>query len=113
VIAGGTAGVHDANGRTIPDLTVDEVDALVADGTASSGMVAKLVACRSALAGGVASVRIIDGRALDAAQPIDRVPGTTLRHGAAGSRLKPAGPAACGRDVRSGGLQPARQETLQ
>jgi acetylglutamate kinase len=113
VIAGGTAGVHDANGRTIPDLTVDEVDALVADGTASSGMVAKLVACRSALAGGVASVRIIDGRALDAAQPIDRVPGTTLRHGAAGRRLKPAGPAACGRDVRSGGLQPARQETLQ
>jgi acetylglutamate kinase len=113
VIAGGTAGVHDANGRAIPDLTVEELDALVADGTASSGMVAKLVACGSALAGGVASVRIIDGRALDAALPIDRVPGTTLRHGAAGGRRKPAAPAACGRDGRSGGLQPARQETLQ
>jgi acetylglutamate kinase len=110
VIAGATAGVHDANGRTIPDLTLEELDALVADGTASAGMMAKLMACRSALAAGVAAVRIVDGRALDAGSRIEAAPGTTVRQAPSGGRLKPAARAARARNVRSGGLQPARQE---
>ena len=81
VIAGATAGVHDAAGRTIAELTVDDLEAIVADGTASAGMVAKLAACRSALEAGVPSVRIIDGRALDASARIDAAPGTTMHAG--------------------------------
>jgi hypothetical protein len=37
-----------------------------------------LSACRLALADGVASVRIIDGRALAAGEALNRTPGTTL-----------------------------------
>ncbi|MNC95023.1 hypothetical protein D3C83_120290 [compost metagenome] len=41
-------------------------------------MVAKLSACRTALLEGVASVRIVDGRAFDAHHGPDEAPGTTL-----------------------------------
>ena len=66
VIAGGTAGVLDDAGESIAVLDVDGIDALIASGTATAGMVAKLSACRTALEAGVASVRIVDGRGLDA-----------------------------------------------
>jgi acetylglutamate kinase len=62
VIAGGTAGVLDEHGQTIPRLTGREADRLIKAGTASKGMVAKLQACRAALAGGVRDVVIASGR---------------------------------------------------
>jgi acetylglutamate kinase len=78
VIAGGTPGVLDAQGSSIPSLDTDGIDELVAGGTATAGMVAKLAACRTALAAGVASVRIIDGRGLDSVHDADAAPGTAL-----------------------------------
>ncbi len=63
VIAGATAGVLNADGGTIPVLVDDDrgVGALIRDGHASAGMVAKLLACRAALSGGVRRVAIVDG----------------------------------------------------
>ncbi len=65
VIAGGTAGVLDADGRTIGRLTSREAAALVKAGTANKGMVAKLQACRDALKHGVGDVLVADGRRLE------------------------------------------------
>ena len=62
VIAGGTAGVLDAAGRTIMRVTVAGAARLVREGTANKGMVAKLQACRDAVRGGVGDVVIGDGR---------------------------------------------------
>ena len=71
IIAGGTAGVLDADGRTIARLTSREAARLVRFGTANRGMVAKLQACRAALARGVGDVVIASGRKsrLDALAP--------------------------------------------
>jgi acetylglutamate kinase len=78
VIAGGTAGVLDEGGQTIARLTSAAAARLVASGTANRGMVAKLNACRSALARGVHDVIIADGR--------------TIRYETLGSaRIAPAG----------------------
>jgi len=66
VIAGSTAGVLDATGRTIPLLDPAAIGQLVAGGTATAGMIAKLRACEQALAGGVDDVVIVDGRDRDA-----------------------------------------------
>jgi acetylglutamate kinase len=65
VVAGATAGVLDAQGRTVSTLNGKAISSMVASGTASAGMVAKLSACRNALKGGVKSVAIVDGRLLD------------------------------------------------
>jgi acetylglutamate kinase len=62
VVAGGTAGVLDERGQTIPRLEPRDIRALVASGTASAGMVAKLAACQAAARAGVAQVVIVDGR---------------------------------------------------
>ena len=62
IIAGGTAGVFDQQGQTIPLLDLEGIDALIGDGTASAGMVAKLRACRAALDAGVREVAIVHGR---------------------------------------------------
>lgn len=62
IIGGATAGVLDRDGATIARLDPARLDAIVADGTASAGMVAKLAAARDAIAGGVATVCIADGR---------------------------------------------------
>jgi acetylglutamate kinase len=62
VIAGTTAGVLDGDGRTIPELNQASTAALLSDGTATAGMIAKLRACDEALAGGVDDVVILDGR---------------------------------------------------
>ena len=71
IIAGGTAGVLDAEGRTIGRLTSREAARLIRSGTASRGMVAKLQACRAALSHGVGDVVIASGRKtrLDALAP--------------------------------------------
>lgn len=62
IIAGATAGVLDPAGATIPELTLETVAAMIASGEAHSGMVAKLNACRAAIAAGVAEVAIVSGR---------------------------------------------------
>ena len=62
VIAGGTSGVLDGEGRTIAKLTRREAAQLVKAGTANKGMVAKLQACRAALQQGVGDVVIAGGR---------------------------------------------------
>ena len=90
VIAGGTPGVLDGAGRTIPALDPAGIDRIIAAGTATAGMVAKLASCRTALLAGVASIRLIDGRELDAAHGIDTAPGTTLT-AAAPPRSEPGG----------------------
>ena len=62
VIAGSTAGVLDEQGQTIPRISEREAARLIKAGTANKGMVAKLQACRAALAGGVRDVVIANGR---------------------------------------------------
>jgi acetylglutamate kinase len=81
VIAGATPGVLDRSGASMPELAMDALEQVLADGTATAGMVAKLEACRAALDAGVASVRIIDGRGLSAATPLAGAPGTLLLAG--------------------------------
>ncbi|HEX6215350.1 MAG TPA: hypothetical protein VFZ38_11050, partial [Vicinamibacterales bacterium] len=56
-------------------LTGDDIEALTASGTAHSGMVAKLNACRHALNGGVQEVAIVAGRGV---QDYDEAAGTQL-----------------------------------
>jgi len=62
VIAGATPGVLDANGNSIPELSLAQVDSMIASGTAHSGMIAKLEACRRAVAAGVSGISIVNGR---------------------------------------------------
>jgi acetylglutamate kinase len=78
VIAGATPGVLDKNGVTIPELDIAGIDTLISSGTATAGMIAKLASCRTALEGGVATVRLIDGRELDGVAGVERAPGTTI-----------------------------------
>ena len=62
VIAGTTAGVLGADGVTIAELSPASIARLLADKTATAGMVAKLRACEDALESGVDDVVIVDGR---------------------------------------------------
>jgi acetylglutamate kinase len=64
IIAGATAGVLDTAGATIAEIDVRGVLALVKDGAATAGMVAKLAACRHALANGAREVFVADGKDL-------------------------------------------------
>lgn len=64
VIAGGTAGVLDEQGQTIPRLTSRDAARMIKAGTANKGMVAKLQACTAALRRGVGDVLIANGRAV-------------------------------------------------
>lgn len=59
IVAGGTAGVLDADGRTLPFLDEGGIERLIAERHATAGMVAKLNACREALAAGVGDIRIV------------------------------------------------------
>ena len=79
IIAGGTAGVLDGEGNPIVALDLQRVDAMIASGEAHSGMVAKLAACRNAIAHGVEEVAIVSGR------------GVTDFNEAVGTRLRPSG----------------------
>jgi acetylglutamate kinase len=96
VVAGGTAGVLDADGHTIASLDTAGIDRLIESGTATAGMVAKLTACRVAIAGGVGEVFIADGRDLAGVTEL-------VRRGAQ------AGVAGCTRITRTG--QPRRTAT--
>jgi acetylglutamate kinase len=54
--------VLDASGKTLPELDEKDIEGLISSGVASAGMVAKLGACRDALAGGVDDVLLLDGK---------------------------------------------------
>jgi acetylglutamate kinase len=86
IVAGATRGVLDASGRTIDALDPQAIDALVAAGTASAGMVAKLRACREAVEAGVPAVWIVDGRTGD----LTAAPGTRVGREAALARAAAA-----------------------
>lgn len=64
IIAGATAGVLEQGGSTIAEMTFRDVDALIASGGATAGMVAKLVACRQAIENGAREVFVADGKDL-------------------------------------------------
>jgi acetylglutamate kinase len=53
--------VDDAD-SLIRQTTADELDALMADGTLSGGMIPKIASCVSAVRSGVARAHILDGR---------------------------------------------------
>ncbi len=55
-------GVLDKNMRLLPELTTREIDALIADGTISGGMIPKIAGALDAAKSGVNAVHIIDGR---------------------------------------------------
>ena len=60
-IAGLRKEINDAN-SLIQRITVDELIALIADGTISGGMIPKVESCMQAVRGGVKSAHILDGR---------------------------------------------------
>ncbi|MDQ3071266.1 MAG: acetylglutamate kinase, partial [Acidobacteriota bacterium] len=62
LVAGSTPGVLDEQGGRIDALDGAALEAMLAGGTATAGMIAKLRACRSARDAGVGDVRIVDGR---------------------------------------------------
>jgi acetylglutamate kinase len=78
IIAGATAGVLDWQGATIARLTPEAIAGMTASGTAHSGMIAKLAACRHALDGGVTDISIVSGR------------GVADFSAATGTRIEPA-----------------------
>lgn len=55
-------GVLDRNGKLIPELSVAEARALIADGTISGGMIPKVENCLEAVALGAKGAVILDGR---------------------------------------------------
>ena len=64
IIAGGTPGVLDGAGTTIPQLIACDAARMIRQSTANKGMVAKLHACRAAVQNGVGDVVIGNGRAI-------------------------------------------------
>ncbi len=56
-----TPGVLNSQGETFAELSRDQVQGLISDGTISSGMLPKIECALDALSGGVLSVQIIDG----------------------------------------------------
>ena len=62
VVLTNTPGVLDKDGKLLTGLTPEHIDALVADGTLSGGMLPKISSALDAARGGVKSVHIIDGR---------------------------------------------------
>lgn len=59
-------GVKDARGTLIHQLSVSEARKHIAEGTVRDGMIPKVECCIEALADGVASTHIVDGRMLHA-----------------------------------------------
>ncbi len=55
-------GVLDRQGQLLPSLNMAQIDALVADGTISGGMIPKIAGALEAAKSGVAAAHIIDGR---------------------------------------------------
>lgn len=57
-----TPGILDQQGELLTGLTISDIEALVANGTISGGMIPKTRCATEALKGGVNNVHIIDGR---------------------------------------------------
>lgn len=55
-------GVLDKNKKLLTELTMEQIDALIADGTISGGMIPKIAGAIDAAKSGVNAVHIIDGR---------------------------------------------------
>src|SRR5262249_9716077 len=55
-------GVLDRAGQLVPELTIEEVRSLIADGTISGGMIPKVETCIGAIEQGVEAVVILDGK---------------------------------------------------
>jgi len=55
-------GVLGRDKKLVPQLTLEEAQALIADGTISGGMIPKVATCLEAVIGGVEAAVIIDGR---------------------------------------------------
>lgn len=62
VLLTNTAGILDQSGTLLRSLGVREVDAYIADGTISGGMLPKVRCALDAVHGGVGSATILDGR---------------------------------------------------
>jgi acetylglutamate kinase len=62
VLLTNTPGILNAEKETISSLEKAEVEALIADGTISEGMLPKVDCALDAVTGGVDSVTIVDGR---------------------------------------------------
>jgi len=56
------AGVLDKDKVLVPDMTVERARGLIADGTASGGMIPKIETCVAAIEQGVEAAVILDGR---------------------------------------------------
>jgi acetylglutamate kinase len=56
------AGVLDRTKKLVPQLTIEEAEKLIGDGTISGGMIPKVATCLEAVIGGVEAAVIIDGR---------------------------------------------------
>ena len=57
-----TAGVQDKGGKVLTGLTVEQVDALIREGTIHGGMLPKIQCALDAVKAGVSTAHIIDGR---------------------------------------------------
>jgi acetylglutamate kinase len=57
-----TSGVLDADGKLMPEITVDEARALIREGTIYGGMIPKVETCLAAVSAGVEAAVILDGR---------------------------------------------------
>ena len=56
------SGVLDGSGQLMPRLSAAHIDAMVADGTISGGMIPKISGALDAAKSGVKAVHIVDGR---------------------------------------------------
>jgi len=60
------AGVKDASGEVVTELTIDHIEKLTKDGIVAGGMIPKTETCLAAIRGGVRAAVILDGRAPNA-----------------------------------------------
>lgn len=97
ILAGATAGVLERDGSTIEEMTFSDADALVREGGATAGMVAKLAACRAAIENGAREVFVADGTDLAGLAVL-------AHHGRA---------AGAGKSTRVGNETPARSRKLK
>jgi acetylglutamate kinase len=59
-------GVKDADGRLIPQLSIEQARKLIREGTIQGGMIPKVECCIHALEAGVSRTHVVDGRILHA-----------------------------------------------
>jgi acetylglutamate kinase len=60
------AGVKDASGEVVTDITADQIRELTKEGVIAGGMIPKTETALAAIEGGVRAVVILDGRAPNA-----------------------------------------------